>query len=202
MGWNHLEAHPIPLETCNPQLLQAPSQSIPGEAEPLECCPQIPEKPRSHKPRKPRPFLWDLFPHSPCFPFLGKPSGLGSQIQGISVPQIPDPQIPSREQEWILQPEPLFRELLPLFPAFPIYTDSFFLQVIIYSLFIIQGFLSLGITHTHTHTHAGKPGKPRYSQLQIRWIWGRILRSSQLFSSQRLKRPGQHRSREFGGLLR
>lgn len=70
-----------------------------------------------------------------------------------------DPQIPSREQQWILQPEPLFRELLLLFPAFPIYTDSFFLQVIIYILFIIQGFLSLGNSHTHTHTHRQETGK-------------------------------------------
>lgn len=63
-----------------------------------------------------------------------------------------DPQIPSGELERILEPEPLFWELLLLFLAFPIYTDSFFLQVIIYSLFIIQGVLSLGIIHTHTHT--------------------------------------------------
>lgn len=55
-----------------------------------------------------------------------------------------------------MQLELLFRELLPLFPAFPIYTDSFFLQVIMYSLFIIQGFLSLGNIHTHTHRETGK----------------------------------------------
>lgn len=78
-----------------------------------------------------------------------------------------DPRIHSRELEWILQPEPLFRELLPLFPAFPIYTDSFFLQVIMYSLFIIQGFSS-SRDHPHTHTAPGpQPGKSHHSQLSF-----------------------------------
>lgn len=65
-----------------------------------------------------------------------------------------DPQIHSRELKWVLQPEPLFWELLPLFPAFPIYTDSFFLQVIMYSLFIIQGFSS---SRDYPHTHTARP---------------------------------------------